>query len=143
MTQKTMQSGSLPQDERLAVVPKNTSRRRRTRALPTGSRDRTFERVEIGRSDQGPAHPPVSLDKFLAEMGLSPVSGWRFRNRGWIKTVNIAGRHYVPHESIIEFNERAARGEFSRRFANPKDNEAKARDKHAGRRRKLPKSPHE
>ena len=52
------------------------------------------------------AHPPVSLDKFLAEMGLSPVSGWRFRKRGWIRTVNIAGRHYVPHESIVEFNER-------------------------------------
>lgn len=70
----------------------------------------------------GPAHPPVSLDKFLAEMGLSPVSGWRFRNRGWIKTVNIAGRHYVPYESIVEFNKRAARGEFSRQLSNPKDN---------------------
>ncbi len=70
----------------------------------------------------GEAHPPVSLDKFLAEMGLSPVSGWRFRKRGWIKTVNIAGRHYVPHESILEFNYRAARGEFSRQFTNPKAN---------------------
>lgn len=72
------------------------------------------------------AHPPVSLDKFLSEMGLSPVSGWRFRNRGWLKTVNIAGRHYVPYESILEFNDRAARGEFSRQLANPKDNARKA-----------------
>lgn len=67
-----------------------------------------------------PAHPPVSLDKFLTEMGLSSVSGWRFRKRGWIKTVNFAGRHYVPHECIVEFNRRAARGEFSRQLSNPR-----------------------
>ena len=87
-------------------------------------------------ASHGPAHPPVSLDKFLADMGLSPVSGWRFRNRGWIKTVNIAGRHYVPHEAIVEFNQRAARGEFSRDFANPKDNEEKAKTKRTRRSRK-------
>lgn len=75
-----------------------------------------------GCRNHGPAHPPVSLDKFLAEMGLSPVSGWRFRQRGWLKTVNIAGRHYVPHDAIVEFNARAAAGEFSRQLSNPKAN---------------------
>jgi hypothetical protein len=68
------------------------------------------------------AHPPVSLDKFLSQMGISPVTGWRFRKRGWLWTINLAGRHYVPYEAILEFNHRAARGEFSRQLSNPKDN---------------------
>lgn len=76
--------------------------------------------------DHFTARPPVSLEKFLGEMGLSPVSGWRFRKRGWIRTVNIAGRHYVPYECVVEFNARAARGEFSREPANPSKNGRKA-----------------
>lgn len=64
---------------------------------------------------------------------------WRFRDRRWIRKLNIAGRHYLPYEAIVEFNERAARSEFSRQFANPKENEAKARTKRACRTRKSAK----
>lgn len=65
------------------------------------------------------SHPPISLDQFIRQSGLSPVTCWRFRKRGWLKTVVIAGRHFVPRSAIVEFNERAARGEFSGTLANP------------------------
>ena len=65
------------------------------------------------------AHPPLSLDAFLRESGLSPATGWRFRRKGWLKTIQIAGRHYITREAIAEFNTRAAAGEFSGKVANP------------------------
>jgi hypothetical protein len=33
--------------------------------------------------------------------------------------VNICGRNYVPHASIVGFNERAARGDFDRQAVPP------------------------
>lgn len=65
------------------------------------------------------AHPPISLDQFLRESGLSPATGWRYRRKGWLKTITIAGRHYISRESIAEFNTRAAAGEFAGKVANP------------------------
>jgi hypothetical protein len=65
------------------------------------------------------AFPPISLDKFLELSGLSPTTAWRYRRRGWLKTVVIAGRHYISRESIAQFNERAARGEFAGAIQNP------------------------
>jgi len=62
--------------------------------------------------------PPLSLDEFRRQTGLSPVSLWRFRKRGWLKTIVIAGRHYVSREAIAEFNRRAAAGEFAGNIAN-------------------------
>lgn len=61
----------------------------------------------------------MSLDKFITDSGLSPVTVWRYRKRGWLKTVNIAGRHYVPRTAILEFNQRAAAGEFAQEPARP------------------------
>ena|SRR5438094_7583479 len=65
------------------------------------------------------AHPPLSLDLFMRQTGLSPASCWRYRKRGWLKTIVIANRHYVTREAIAEFNERAARGEFAGIIPNP------------------------
>ena len=53
------------------------------------------------------AHPPLSLDRFLQESGLSPVTAWRYRRKGWLKTINICGRHYVTREAISDFNRKA------------------------------------
>jgi hypothetical protein len=60
------------------------------------------------------AHPPIALDKYLAESGISPVTAWRYRRKGWLKTINICGRHYLTRDAIAEFNRRAQAGEFSK-----------------------------
>jgi hypothetical protein len=65
------------------------------------------------------AHPPMSLDQFLRESGLSPATGWRYRRKGWLKTITIAGRHYITREAVVEFNARAAAGEFAGSVSNP------------------------
>jgi hypothetical protein len=66
------------------------------------------------------SEPPIALDKFLEESGLSAVTVWRYRQAGWLHTLNICGRHYVTRAEIIRFNTRAASGEFSKEFARPK-----------------------
>jgi hypothetical protein len=65
------------------------------------------------------ALPPISLDLFLQQSGFSPATAWRYRKRGWLKTIVIAGRHYVTRDAIAEFNERAAHGEFQGKIQNP------------------------
>jgi len=71
--------------------------------------------------------PPISLDAFRMQMGLSPVSMWRFRKRGWLNTIVIAGRHYVTPEAMIEFKRRAAAGEFAGNISNPFARRAKSK----------------
>ena len=65
------------------------------------------------------ALPPLALDHFMAQSGWSPTTCWRARKRGWLKTIVIAGRHYVTREAISEFNERAGRGEFDGKVRTP------------------------
>ena len=65
------------------------------------------------------AHPPLSLDLFIRQSGLSPVTCWRYRKKGWLETVVIANRHYVTREAIAAFNKRAAAGEFAGNLSNP------------------------
>jgi len=65
------------------------------------------------------SHPPLSLDLFMRQSGFSPATCWRYRKRGWLKTVVIANRHYVTRQAIAEFNDRAARGEFAGIIPNP------------------------
>jgi hypothetical protein len=65
------------------------------------------------------ALPPISLDLFLQQSGFSPTTAWRYRKKGWLRTIVIAGRHYVTREAIAEFNGRAGRGEFTGTIQNP------------------------
>ena len=55
----------------------------------------------------------ISLSKWLAQVGVTPITGWRWRRKGWLKTVNIAGRQYLTQEAIDEFHRRAVSGEFA------------------------------
>jgi hypothetical protein len=64
--------------------------------------------------------PPIPLDKFTEQSGLSPVTIWRFRRAGMLNTINICGRHYVTRSEVRRFNERAAAGEFAKSPARPK-----------------------
>ena len=65
------------------------------------------------------AYPPMSFNDYLRECGLSPATGWRYRRKGWFKTITIAGRHYITREAVVEFNARAAAGEFAGSVSNP------------------------
>lgn len=60
-----------------------------------------------------------SLNKWLSELGKTPITGWRWEKRGWIKTVNIAGRRYITDAAIAEFNRRAEAGEFAQEHKTP------------------------
>ena len=56
----------------------------------------------------------ISLAKIQQEWGLSSVSMWRYRKRGWLKgTVTIGGRIYLPLAAYNEFVARAQAGEFA------------------------------
>jgi|GEM_PF-1332695 len=66
------------------------------------------------------SEPPISLDKFIEQSGLSAVTLWRYRRAGWLSTLNICGRHYLTRAEIARFNSRAAAGEFARQPAHPK-----------------------
>jgi len=45
--------------------------------------------------------------------GVTQCTAWRWRKKGWLRTVNIAGRQYLTQEAIDEFHRRASAGEFS------------------------------
>jgi hypothetical protein len=61
----------------------------------------------------------VALNVWLAGIGRDPVTAWRWRKRGWLKTVNICGRQYISAEARAEFERRAAAGECSREHKTP------------------------
>jgi peroxiredoxin len=63
--------------------------------------------------------PPMALDKFIEQTGLSSVTIWRFRKKSFLRTINICGRHYVLRSEIARFNERALAGEFSKPCNRP------------------------
>jgi hypothetical protein len=58
--------------------------------------------------------------KWLRDVGIDPVTGWRWRQRGWIAAINIAGRLYVSAEASAEFERRAKVGEFAKETRAPK-----------------------
>jgi hypothetical protein len=57
----------------------------------------------------------IALNKWLDHIGVSATTGWRWRKRGWLHVVNIAGRMYLTRAALTEFEQRAQAGEFSRR----------------------------
>jgi hypothetical protein len=66
------------------------------------------------------SEPPIALDKFIEQSGLSAVTVWRYRCAGWLNTLNICGRHYLTRSEIARFNARAAAGEFAKKPTTPK-----------------------
>lgn len=57
--------------------------------------------------------PPISVSLFSEKSGLSEVTIWRYRKKGWLKTHNIAGRQYISRAEVAEFNRRMKAGEFA------------------------------
>jgi hypothetical protein len=56
----------------------------------------------------------VSYDKWLSDVAITATTGWRWRKRGIIRTINIYGRLYVSRQQIADFELRAAAGELAR-----------------------------
>jgi hypothetical protein len=61
----------------------------------------------------------ISFNKFLEEMGVTSTTGWRWRKRGVLETVNIYGRLYVTADVIEQFHRRATAGEFAKKISPP------------------------
>jgi hypothetical protein len=66
----------------------------------------------------GPA-AVIALNRWLEQVGVTPCTAWRWRRRGWLKTVNIAGRQYLTQAAIDEFHRRAVAGEFAQEHKVP------------------------
>jgi predicted site-specific integrase-resolvase len=57
---------------------------------------------------------PIAVRRWIQQIGISPSTFWRWRQRGWIsEPVNIGGRLYLTMEQIAEFKRRAQAGEFA------------------------------
>jgi hypothetical protein len=69
--------------------------------------------------------PPISISRFIDVSGISPVTAWRWEQRGWLRTVRIAGRKYITATDLREFNRRLNAGEFAGTVANPSAQRAK------------------
>ena len=70
--------------------------------------------MNIGSSPVVSESAVISLTKWLAQIGVTACTAWRWRRKGWLKTVNICGRQYLTQRAIEEFNRRAAAGEFAK-----------------------------
>ena len=78
----------------------------------------------LNKGSATPTAPIQSLQSFVLGMGISPVTAWRFEKRGWLNTVNIAGRRYITSEAAADFVRRAQAGEFAKQHPTPKRVEA-------------------
>jgi hypothetical protein len=56
---------------------------------------------------------------WLREIGRSRTTGWRWRQRQWVETINVGGRLYISQQAIDRFNSRAARGDFAKPSCKP------------------------
>jgi hypothetical protein len=65
------------------------------------------------------AEPPLQFNQFCNRVGVVRQTAWRWCKRGWLRTINIAGRQYVPADAIAEFNRRAAAGDFAKEHKTP------------------------
>jgi hypothetical protein len=67
---------------------------------------------------------------WLVKLGKSRPTGFRWRQKGLIATVNIQGKLFVTHDEITRFWQRARRGEFAKRpcgaAANNKERNTKS-----------------
>src|SRR5260370_38824606 len=77
------------------------------------------KRQRASQNESEPASNLFPFDRWLQSIDKTPATGWRWRQRGWIVTVNICGRVYVSRDEIKRFEERAASGEFSTGLVTP------------------------
>ena len=57
----------------------------------------------------------MALSVWLARMGRSDTTGWRWARNGWIHPINISGKNYITQDDRAQFEARAAQGEFAKK----------------------------
>ena len=73
----------------------------------------------VPKNEPQPASNVIPFDRWLESIDKTQATGWRWRQRGWIVTLNICGRAYISRDEIRRFEDRAASGEFSKIHATP------------------------
>jgi hypothetical protein len=69
-----------------------------------------------------------SFDDWLRGRNLTRTTGFRYRKKGLIQTLNIFGRLYITADEIRRFEARAIAGDFSQAAKTPKRHSAKEAD---------------
>ncbi len=73
-----------------------------------------------GAKPKEPRPHLIALRRFRADLDVAPCTPWRWIKKGWLgKPQNIGGRLYLTLEQVLEFERRAAAGEFSRDIRPP------------------------
>jgi hypothetical protein len=75
--------------------------------------------LPLDGKSSSPERVAIALDEFMRKMGVCRATCFRWRKKGWIKTILIANRHYISPEALDEFNARAERGEFATKGSKP------------------------
>ncbi|MST00845.1 MAG: hypothetical protein EXS29_06000 [Pedosphaera sp.] len=70
---------------------------------------------KVSSNDTTPTSNLIAFNDWLEGVGVTAITGWRWRKKGWIQTVNIYGRIYVKREAIASFECRAEAGEFAQK----------------------------
>jgi len=95
--------------------------------------------ISTGHKSLIPTSGSRAVKAVCRDRGISVVTFWRWRKRGWVTTVNISGKIYVDLQSLADFDRRAATGEFSKAPVGAADVSSKARaEKELGQRAPLP-----
>lgn len=55
----------------------------------------------------------MAFNKWLAEIGRTAMTGYRWRQKGVVKTENIFGRLYISADERERFNQQAEAGKFA------------------------------
>lgn len=72
----------------------------------------------------------IAANAWIQQLGKKPITLWRWRNRGWIETINICGRLYISRAEIARFTKRAEAGEFQSEHKAPGVKKAEAAMQH-------------
>jgi hypothetical protein len=98
--------------------PPLTTVRNKVDTLPIGMETNCHE-TAVNPSRDCDSQPPMALSQFIEQTALSPTTVWRFRKKGFLRTINICGRHYILRSEIARFNARAVTGEFAKTCNQP------------------------
>ncbi len=55
----------------------------------------------------------VSFDNWLESIDKTRTTGWKWRKKGVISTLNVFGKLYVTRDEITRFESRVLSGEFA------------------------------
>jgi hypothetical protein len=81
-----------------------------------GSADR-FEDVKQSGVNAEPNQAKsnlLALDAYRKELGRSKATIWRYRQKGWLKTINVLGRLYVSREAVAAFERLINSGDLAK-----------------------------